>query len=174
MENISKKSAWSKFANFMDKFIDITAMTLCAVLFILLIYQVILRYVLGQGNANTNEIVTYLFIWVIYLGMIVGSKDKEQIAVTMLPDALKPKARSAMLLLSSFIWFFYNTYVIITSIKLIQKMIPLGAKTSALQIYQYYLYMILPICFIWTSIYVVRDAVNHAKVLLGKDKGGDE
>jgi len=165
----SIKTIFRRFVIIGNKFIEISSMLTLGVMLTLIAYQIVLRYIFRHGDSTANELVSYLYIWSIYLGMVCAAKDREHIAVTMLPDKFPPKAKALTYFFANACWLYYNLFVCYASITLINKMIPLGAKTAVLQVYQYYFYLILPISFIWTSIYVIRDAVHYMKAFVGKE-----
>src|SRR5699024_10122602 len=115
-----------------------------------------------------NELITYLFIWFIYFGMIVAAKDKEHISVTMLVNTFKGKGQDIFYIISNGLWLYFNIYVTVISIQLIDHLFQLGNLTAMLKISVWVLYIVLPLCFIWTSIYIVRDMIFQIRKLVVK------
>lgn len=168
MDN-EKKSIWKKIYNFMGKFVDFSSASLCGIMFLLIAYQVVVRLIIRKSDPRTDEITGYLFIWVVYFGMILAAKDKEHINVTIVTELFRPRTQIVANLLARFIWAYYNAYVSIASIQLVKGMIAGGGRTPILKIGLGYLYLIMPIAFIWTMVYVVRDIVEYLKMLKKKD-----
>ncbi len=161
----------------LGKVIDFTGIFLAAVMFILLAYQVFLRIFFSMGDVIANEIVTYSFIWIIYIGMIMATKDREHISVTMLPDRLSYRPRKILNIISNSLGLYFNIYIISNSLYLISMQQTLSSTSPIIKIPLYMLYYILPVSFFLSSIYVVRDIIENIRDFKSyekKEKGGLE
>ena len=72
----------------------ICAVTL-ATLFVALLINVVLRYVFDSGITWVYELHAILLPWLVAGGVIIAAARGRHIAVTLLPDALAPRARTA-------------------------------------------------------------------------------
>lgn len=73
----------------------ICALTLTA-LFAALLINVILRYVFDSGITWVYELHAILLPWLVAGGVIIAAARGRHIAVTLLPDALAPRARTVV------------------------------------------------------------------------------
>lgn len=157
-----------KIVKILDNSINVITMTMLAVMLTLIAYQVISRYILKAGSALIDETVRYLYIWFIYFGMVLATKERQHISITMVIDKFKGKTKSLFYLIANALWLYFNLYVVVVSVDLIKNLAPLQTRTAAWNILQTTLYTVLPICFAWTSIYIFRDIVIYARQLAAK------
>jgi len=155
---------------FLDNSITVITMTMLAIMLTLIAYQVIARYILKTGSAIIDETVRYLYIWFIYFGMVLATKERQHVSITMLVDKFKGKYKVTINILSNIFWLYFNLYVVIVSIKLINEMAPIKARTAAWHVLEITLYTVLPICFTWTSIYILRDIIINTRQLFKREE----
>ena len=162
--------ALKKLYDALGKLIDFIGIVAAGLMFILLAYQIFMRFLTTKGDVKANEMVTYLFIWLIYIGMVVAAKNHSHMRVTMLADAFKPRIRNTIYLISNLLWLYYCGYVVIVTIQLIQQFQALNSKTTVLQIPIWVTYLILPITFTWSSMYIIRDIIDNIKGIIKPDR----
>ncbi len=63
--------------------------------------NVVLRYVFNSGITWSEELSRFLFIWMIFLGSILGLKDNEHLGVDMLVKKLSAKGRKLLYVISN-------------------------------------------------------------------------
>jgi TRAP-type C4-dicarboxylate transport system permease small subunit len=78
-----------------------TAAALLFGIFLVILAQVVFRYVLGRPLVWTEEAARYLYIWTCYLGMAMAFRHRTHIRIGALVDRLGPQARSRVQLASS-------------------------------------------------------------------------
>jgi len=166
------KQLAGKVYDSLGKLVDVLSIGMTGVMFILIAYQIFSRWLFNNGATAANEISNYLFVWVVYFGMVVAAKDREHINVGIVVDMFAPRMRAFSLAIAQLLWLYFDVYVCISSIQLIQSMLRLGSKTGVLRIMLAYIYLVLPITFIWSLIYITRDLIGHVKTLLAK--GGED
>jgi len=166
------KKGFGKLCTVFGQLLDLCGILTAAVLFLLLAYQIIIRIFFQRGDSAANEMVTYCFIWLIYIGMAVAAKDSGHIKVTMLSDALPPKGKYLVEISSHLLWLYYNFYIIWASLQLIQKVKMLNSASPIMNIPMYVLYAVLPVTHLVASIYVIRDIIKFARLLCGKGGPG--
>lgn len=59
----------------------------------IIFFQVIMRYVFNNSLEWSEELGKFLFVWVSWLGISIGHKRKEHIAITMVIDKISQKGR---------------------------------------------------------------------------------
>ena len=107
---------------------------ICLVAMTILVFaNVFSRYALHASLSFSDEITTKLFILLSMLGTAIAAKRRAHLGLSILTDAVSPKARRAMLIFGfglstvfSFLVFFYD-------IKMVQSEYILGQVTPAMQ-----------------------------------------
>lgn len=74
----------------------ITAAACLGFMFVALLVNVILRYAFGSGIAWAYEIHALLLPWLVGGGIVIAAARGRNIAITLLPDMLSPRARRAL------------------------------------------------------------------------------
>ena len=86
----------AKLLNLIDLYfaaIKVTAAVLLAGMVCLVFGNVVLRYVFNSGIAVSEELSRWLFVWLVFLGAIVGLRDHAHLGVDTLVKALSPRGR---------------------------------------------------------------------------------
>lgn len=66
----------------------------CLVGMVLLVFlNVVLRYAFNSGIGVSDEVARILFVWLTFLGAILGLRRRQHVGVTMLRDALSARVR---------------------------------------------------------------------------------
>ena len=157
-----------KLLDILGKVIEWIGIVTAGLMFLLLAYQILIRIFFRGSSPASSELVSYLFIWFVYIGMVVAAKNKSHISVTMLADAFPPKVRASINLAAHLCWLYFSGYVVYIGIVLVKKVSLLGSASPILHIPLHILYMILPVTFAWSAIYIVRDIVEEIRVIAGK------
>lgn len=76
----------------------VIAVTAMAVMFTLLLMNVVLRYIFTTGIPMAYEIHAVLLPWLVAGGLVVASARNRNIAVTLLPDLMPPAVRRLVLI----------------------------------------------------------------------------
>lgn len=76
----------------------VIAVTAMAVMFTLLLMNVVLRYIFTTGIPMAYEIHAVLLPWLVAGGLVVASARNRNIAVTLLPDMMPPILRRLILI----------------------------------------------------------------------------
>ena len=160
-----------KVQQMMDKCLAAFCMLMLGIIVICYVYTIVMRYFFHFGSAKVDELIKYVFVWFIYLSMALATQKKRHVAVNVVVELLKGGYHAAVSILMNIGFIYFNCFIAYAGIQLILDMMALDAKTSALGIPQWSLYLILPIAFLWSSIYVVRDIVEQVRELAGKGGG---
>jgi TRAP-type C4-dicarboxylate transport system permease small subunit len=87
-----------------------------AILVVVTFAQVFTRYVMGAALFWSEELAKYLFVWISWLGVSAGLKEKEHIQVKLLPEALHAKGHlkteKGLLILIDLLWFITSIVVL--------------------------------------------------------------
>jgi len=85
-----------KFIHFVNRLSILLISLLLAVMCILVFGNVVLRYFFNSGITWSEEMARFMFVWLIFLGAILGLKDNEHLGVDMLVKKVSPKFKKIL------------------------------------------------------------------------------
>jgi len=85
-------SVLHRIVNSVFKVIEPIAIALFGVLFLLVLAQIILRYVFNSPLVWSEELARYLYIWICFFGWLMASRQGDQISIATLLNRLSPRA----------------------------------------------------------------------------------
>ena len=100
-------SAARVFRRWVERLIDVTAITVFTGIFLCVLAQVVFRYVFNNPLTWSEELARYLFIWCAFLGWIIASRHDSHLAMTYLAQRLPPRGRvtAAAAIQVATLWF---------------------------------------------------------------------
>lgn len=125
---------------------------------LLSVISVILRYCVGVVFIQTEELITFLFIAVVFLGIVPVMCRKEHISVALIQNALPRPVRKTLIVVQYLIivlvqvLFLYASYYWIST--------NLGFLTPGLHIPYFVIYLVVPVSAFLTGIIAVIDLVE--------------
>ncbi|MGF9713025.1 TRAP transporter small permease [Paenibacillus naphthalenovorans] len=154
MKNISK---W--LSNALNILMAFSLLFMC----ILVLGNVILRYVFDSGITWSEEMSRFLFVWMIFLGSIGALKDNEHLGVEMLVKRLPPSMKKIAYIISHVLILFALLLILQGSWKLI--LLNMDSNAPATGIRMSYVYAIGIIMSLGMTLVVM---IKMYKVLLRK------
>lgn len=152
----------SKLLKSFNKGIEYLLMILVALMVISCVWQVMSRYLFGQGSAQTEELMRYAIIWVSVIGGAYVYGEKGHLAITFFADKLnKAAAKVVSILIDASISIFsaivliYGGYQIVSA-TMIQISPGMGLPMG-------YMYMALPIAGFMFILYSVQHITSKLK-----------
>jgi TRAP-type C4-dicarboxylate transport system permease small subunit len=137
------------------------AVALLAVLGLILTAQVVMRFGFGLGYAWMEEIARMLFIWVIFLGAVVGMRRNLHIRVEaglwIFPSAIRPYAA----LLGDFVLFAFCLAVAWHGVELAASTLQFDFRLQSTNVSMFWPYLIIPVSF---ALQALRLALWHLGV----------
>lgn len=85
-----------KFIHFVNRLSVLLISLLLALMCILVFGNVVLRYMFNSGITWSEEMARFLFVWMIFLGAILGLKDNEHLGVDMFVKKASPKFKKIL------------------------------------------------------------------------------
>ena len=86
---------------------------LLTIMSILIIYQVFTRYILSSPADFTEEIIRYMLIWTGFIGAAYAFLTREHMALTLVPDRVKPETRRKMIIIIDILILLIALFVIV-------------------------------------------------------------
>ena len=78
------------------RLVEPLAVALFGLLFLLVLAQVVLRYVFNSPLVWSEELAQYLFIWICFIGWLMASRRGSHIAIRTLQERLSTGARTVL------------------------------------------------------------------------------
>jgi len=122
----------------------------------------------------TNEAAQLLLVWLIFTGANLGTRHREHVGVTLLPDAFSGRARSALLFFAKFAVVVFCAYVVVAGIQFVQMQKMMGGTTFSLpiDIPKYLVALILPLSFFGGAVHAIRSLLDpQSRIASGAGDG---
>lgn len=144
-----------------EKILNILLALMFFAMFIVVMLQVVTRYIAFVSLPWTEELTRLAFVYIIALGAPLAIKYDDYAKVDLLVELFPLKARLFTELIVSILILFFSLYVAYTS----WDMIALGMRQKSvyLRIPMYYAYFALPLCFALTTLASVFKVYERAK-----------
>ena len=146
---------------------------LLAIITVTVFIQIVARYVFHQSLFWSEELVRYLFIWMVMFGFSVGVQFNKHIRIRMLLDRFSPSAQSVINIIVNILFMIYAVVIAIVGIRIVFTFITFNQYSPAMQIPMHYVYLACPVGFGLTTIRLIHATVLEVKSLTGKGKKGE-
>jgi C4-dicarboxylate transporter, DctQ subunit len=128
--------------------------------------QVVARYVFNYSFVWALELVTWLFAWMIFLGIPYGVRVGSHIGVDALVKALGPRSARAVGALAAVLCIAYSVILLIGSWNYVAKMYEVGIMADDLPVYQWVPRAILLVGF---SLLILRFSQVLYRIAAGRE-----
>ena len=123
--------------------------------------QVTSRYLFKNPLVWSEELLRYVFVWLIFLGTALGLRRKVHIRITFITDILPQKIRPWFGLCSDILIMFFTSILLWKSVYLC--ITQADQLSSALRIPITIPYLAMPVGSVLILLYALADAVNSVK-----------
>ena len=160
---------YSKFLDVLEKIEKVILAVTVAVMIVVMVYQVILRYVFSAANSWSEELARYLFIYNVMIGSAIAIRRNSHLQVDTITSHLSPKLQCVFTIVATVLGMVFLVLLMVHSITLCQT----GAKTmsAGLPISMTLPYASMPIgivLMLLTSIEVVFKKIEEIRAM-GKE-----
>lgn len=141
-----------KIIKWLDTYIEasICSLLLCIMSMILLI-QVVARYVFGNSLVFSEELARYIFIWLIYLGISYATKQfrhiKIESALGLFPSFLRPYVT----LVGNILFLLYSVAIVYTGWDMVMRQQSLGSTSPAMALPMWLVFLAPVVGFLFTA-----------------------
>ena len=130
----------------LDKFLEVLLMASVAVLVVDVLWQVFTRFVMGKPSSWTEELATFLLIWVSLLGAAVALGRGAHLGIDYFTHKLSKHDRIQIeLFVFALVSLFSLLVMVIGGISLVKQTLALAQISVALHIPMGYVYLAIPI-----------------------------
>ena len=141
-----------------NKLLDAVCVVCMAVILILVVVQVVLRYVFNSPLTWSEELAVYVMVWMTFIGSVICMRDKEHIDVTVLVDNLPHGLQRLAIQFSRLASSIFLLIVAYYGFELVME--NRVVTSAANQINMGLVYSILPLSAIGMLYYVVKSIVK--------------
>ena len=156
-----------------DKILEILGTITLGIMTVLVVYQVITRYVFNAPSAYSEALSQYLFVWMIMIGSAYVYGSREHLTIDLLKDKFPPKLNMIVEVLANVCLFAFIVYIcVIGGWKYTASQI--NRIDPSLHISMAILYTSVPFTGVVTLYYAVYNCVRSIhEYREGKRKTGD-
>jgi TRAP-type transport system small permease protein len=151
------------------KLIDVTALVAFAVMLVLVMSQVVFRYVIQVSVPWTEEAARWFYAWQIFLGSTLAMRDRLHLQITVLLDRFSGKPRAVLDFLTALTGLGFLAGVIWGSLLMIRAVYPVQA--GSFPVSTSYLYLSIPVGLIAMLALAARDIVGSARRIFQPRRG---
>ncbi len=156
-------------ARFTWKLIDVTALVAFAVMLVLVMSQVVFRYVIQVSVPWTEEAARWFYAWQIFLGSTLAMRDRLHLQITVLLDRFSGRPRAVLDFLTALTGLGFLAGVIWGSLLMIRAVYPVQA--GSFPVSTSYLYLSIPVGLIAMLALAARDIVGSARRIVQPRRG---
>jgi C4-dicarboxylate transporter DctQ subunit len=120
--------------------------------------QVVLRYGFGTGFVWSLEVTTYVFAWLVLIGMSYGVRKEAHIAVDLLTSRLSPRSARIVAAVALACGLGYCALMIYGSVLFLDRLTTLGNNARDIPLPRWVLTGIMPIAFGMLALRLVQAA----------------
>lgn len=113
-----------------EKFVACVCVSIMAVL---VFANVIARFVFKHSMAVSDEMSTYLFVLMSFMGTAIAARRKAHLGLTIVTDRLSPRARLAVQMLMYALSALFCLLIVIFGILMVVSQYQLGQETATMQ-----------------------------------------
>lgn len=125
--------------------------------------QVVLRYVFGTGLVWSLEVTTYLFAWLVLIGMSYGVRTQAHIAVDLLTSRLPPRAARGVAVVAFVCSLAYCALMIYGSAAFVDRLMALGNDARDIPVPRWLLTAVMPFGFALLAVRLIQAARKAAR-----------
>ncbi|MHA6253151.1 TRAP transporter small permease [Oceanobacillus sp. CAU 1775] len=140
--------------SFLDKLLIVAALTMLAAMILVILYQVFSRQVLSSTPAWSEELSRVLFVWVAFLGIAYGFKEKLHIGVSIIADLFPEKVQTGFDILAKLTIIALGGLMIYYGIHFTSLM--MNSTLPGLRLPSSILYAAIPV----TGVYIVLNGIE--------------
>ena len=141
-----------------NKFLDAFCVVCMALILLLVIVQVVMRYIFNSPLTWSEELAVYVMVWMTFAGSVICMRDKEHIDVTILVDYLPHGLQKLAIIFSRLASAVFLMIVIYYGFDFVME--NRVVTSAANQINMGLVYSIIPLSCVGMLYYVIRSIVK--------------
>jgi len=129
-----------------DKILQWVLIAMMAVLVLDVSWQVFTRFIIKNPSSFTEELASFLLIWIGLLGASYAYRTKVHLGIDLLPSKLKGSSKEVLEIVINVIVMIFAAIVMVAGgIKLVNLTLELNQISASMGIRMGYIYLVLPL-----------------------------
>ena len=137
----------------------VICVTLLAIMSILIVVQVFFRYVLQNSISWSEELARYMFIWLIYIGISYGVKERKHICVDAVYAFMPKKVKPYYALIGDILFLFFAVIVVYYGLNVMNQVNANGQVSPAAHMPMGIVYAASWVGMVLTSIRLIQNLI---------------
>lgn len=134
-----------------------------AVMAVLVFLNVIARYVFNSSLAFSDEVSSYLFILMSFMGTAIAARRKAHLGLSIVTDRLSPRGRRILGTIMYFLSAFFCLLIVIFGVQMVVSQIQLGQETATMQWPEWIYGLFVPVGAAFALVAFVEGALEMGK-----------
>jgi TRAP-type C4-dicarboxylate transport system permease small subunit len=158
---------------FFDEF-EIYIGAFCQGLMVLiLLAQVVSRYIFNNAFSWSEETAIILFILSVYFGATAAIRRNQHLKLEIVLDKLSPKNRLKLEIFNNSMFALFNVIILFGIVPIVLRLRTNGTETAVTGIPKWYIYIVLPVLFVLMIIRLIQDSGTKFKKIKNFDSNAD-
>ena len=149
-----------KLKQMIDKAVEWFSIALVVVMVLLVLWQVIARYLLNSPSSFSEALTRYLFVWLVLITSTYAFGSRDHMYISALNDRLRGKTRTAVNLLIEVLTILFAACVMVFGGSIITRM-QMVSLDSSLHIPMGVVYAVIPVCGVITVFYCICNIIEE-------------
>lgn len=148
----------------------IILLVLLAVMSVVIVLQVFMRYVMENSLTWSEELARFCFVWLIYIGISYGVKKAKHIRVEAILTVLKRKGKYIINMVAHLLFLFFAIYATYYGFSIYSAIKATGQMAPSLGISMSIMYLGMPIGMLLTCIRLIQRMYLETKVFKNNEE----
>lgn len=149
-----------KLKQMIDKAVEWFSIALVIVMVLLVLWQVIARYLLNSPSSFSEALTRYLFVWLVLITSTYAFGSREHMYISALNDRLCGKTRTVVNILIEVLTILFAACVMVFGGSIITRM-QMVSLDSSLHIPMGVVYAVIPVCGVITVFYCICNILEE-------------
>ena len=149
-----------KLKQMIDKAVEWFSIALVIVMVLLVLWQVIARYLLNSPSIFSEALTRYLFVWLVLITSTYAFGSREHMYISALNDRLRGKIRTVVNILIEVLTILFAACVMVFGGSIITRM-QMVSLDSSLHIPMGVVYAVIPVCGVITVFYCICNILEE-------------
>ena len=150
-----------KLVAFVDRVVEVGLVGLMGVMVIVVSWQVATRFLLNDPSSFTEELASYLLIWISLIGAAYALRRRAHLGIDILVRSMKPQGRRTAAYIGLAAVAVFALFVLVGGgIRIVYVTLALEQISAALRVPIGYVYLVLPISGVLMIFYAAVAAIE--------------
>lgn len=149
-----------KLKQMIDKAVEWFSIALVIVMVLLVLWQIIARYLLNNPSSFSEALTRYLFVWLVLITSTYAFGSRDHMYISALNDRLRGKTRTVVNILIEILTILFAACVMVFGGSIITRM-QMVSLDSSLHIPMGVVYAVIPVCGVITVFYCICNILKE-------------